>query len=420
MTSAEIVAVISRRDLNTIETPPKASISDVAQLSSYNWIEAPTPTIVVPGSPSLWNPPPPRRLPKDTGLIYIAQNAGRHPDSPLEPLFRALYVSDPSFDIRSTDIVSDRNNIRKLLSFVNPGSSRNGREDFTINLEVVENTVIFCRAETKTHEFIAPHEFRGYGHEFEKAYTTDKIQDSTGHHRIISYRFGGLNLIIRHETDGYIGEKVAPSNGLSEGKVIPSDDLASGKVVPSDGDSLSSAVTSLSLSDGSSTPPGPGPKLDVEKRGQEIPLESTLEIKTRVHYKPIPFADVATQLWVSQTPNLVRAYHHNGVFKTPEVEDVTAEIKKWENHNQAHLRKLAGLISNILGVMKESGRSGNATCVLVYDASRDRLVVWKVDKRKMLPEDLYSKWARTGDCREAAVASSETKDQPAVQSPAQE
>lgn len=199
------LAEISRQDLLELTTLPLASITDVRHLSSYNWIEANSPTIAVPGSPPLWAAlQGPRTLKKDSGLIYIAQNAARHPDSPLEPLFRALYIANPSFDIGSIDVVTDRNNIRKLLSFINPGSARNGLEPFTINIEVVKNTAIFSRTETATHEFVGVHEFKGFGHEFEKSYTTSQISDSTGHHRIISYRFSDLNLIVRHETDGYV------------------------------------------------------------------------------------------------------------------------------------------------------------------------------------------------------------------------
>jgi len=91
------LAEISRLDLPDLSTPPLASITDVKHLSSYNWIEAPTPTIAVLGSPPLWSAlKAPRRLKKDSGLIYIAQNAARHPDSPLEPLFSALYIANPS------------------------------------------------------------------------------------------------------------------------------------------------------------------------------------------------------------------------------------------------------------------------------------------------------------------------------------
>jgi hypothetical protein len=117
------LAETSRPDLKAISIPASASITNVQHLASYNWVEAPTatPTIAVPDSPDLWSPPKdPFRLEKDTGHVYIAQNVARHPESPLEPSFRALYVSHPSFDIASIDVVTDRNNIRKLLGAINP------------------------------------------------------------------------------------------------------------------------------------------------------------------------------------------------------------------------------------------------------------------------------------------------------------
>lgn len=67
----------------------------------------------------------------------MAQNLARHPESPLEPLFRAMLLTDLLVDLRSVDVVTDRNNIRKLLSVVEPGIERNGAEDFAINIEVV-------------------------------------------------------------------------------------------------------------------------------------------------------------------------------------------------------------------------------------------------------------------------------------------
>ena len=370
------LAEISRQDILHLSTPPSASITDVKHLSSYNWIEAPTPTIAVPGSPPVWSAPrAPQQLKKDSGIIYIAQNAARHPDSPLEPQFRALYIAKHSLDLRSVDVVTDRHNNRKLLSFINPGSTQNGLETFTIDVEVAKNTAIFSRAETATHEYIGPHEFRGFGHEFEKAYTTNQISDSTGHHRIVSYRFSDLDFIVRHETDGYVdtGTKTPSSN---------SKELES--------DSLSSMLGSLSLSPADSPPDTTptGSKLTVKEEGQLVPLESTLEIKTRVSHKPLEIQEVAPQLWVSQTFKLVRAYHHKGTFQRPEVEDVAALIKTWEERNQKDLRKLAALITKILNVVKGCG--GNAA--VKYDVKEDKLVISKVDGKRMLPKDLYSKW----------------------------
>lgn len=371
------VSEISRLDLQELETPTLASITNVKPLSSYNWIEAPntTPTIAVPGSPALWSAPGvSQRLKKDSGLIYIAQNAARHPESPLEPLFRALYITYPSFDICSTDVVTDRNNIRKLLSFIDPSSARNGLEAFTINIEVKKNTAIFCRDEAKTIEYIGPQEFRGYGHEFEKAYTITQISGSTGHHRIISYRFSDLNFVVRHETDGYV-------NTLS---------TSSPKATNHTQDGLSSMLGALSLSSANSSPDitPTGSMMAIKEEGQIVPLESTLEIKTRALYKSLEIEEVAPQLWVSQTPKLVRAYHQNGTFQRPVVEDVTAVIKRWEERKQNDLRKLAALIRKIITLVKECG--GNA--VLKYNVEGDKLVVCKVERKEMLPKDLYSKW----------------------------
>ncbi|KAF2244385.1 hypothetical protein BU26DRAFT_523041 [Trematosphaeria pertusa] len=381
-----LIAEISRLGLKDLNSPASASITDVQHLASYNWIEAPraTPTIAVPGSPDLWSPPNgPFRLGKDTGHIYIAQNAARHPDSPLEPLFRALYVSHPSFDIASIDVVTDRNNIRKLLGIVNPRWSSYKREDFTIHVEVTNNTAIFCREETKTEEYIGPNEFRGYGHSFEKKCTSRQVSGSTGHHRIISYRFGGLKFIVRHETDGYVG--VAGTQ--------PS--LQPAGTQASEVDDLSSVLDSLSLSPESSNPGKTYPagfKLVIRKEGQAVPLPSTLEVKTRVAHRPLAFEDVVSQLWVSQTPKLVRAYHTKGVFAVPKVEDVAVQVKAWEDQNQKDLRMLAGLIGKIRDIVRESG--GRA--ILKYDANRDKLVFHKLGGKQMLPKGLYAKWEGRG------------------------
>ncbi|KAF1960419.1 hypothetical protein CC80DRAFT_489574 [Byssothecium circinans] len=376
------IAEISRLGLKDLNTPASASITDVQHLASYNWIEAPraTPTIAVPGSPDLWSPPNgPFRLEKDTGHIYIAQNAARHPDSPLEPLFRALYVSHPSFDIASIDVVTDRNNIRKLLGLVNPRWNSYKRENFTIHVEVTNNTAIFCREETKTDEYIGPNEFRGYGHSFEKKCTSRQVSGSTGHHRIISYRFGGLKFIVRHETDGYVGVSGTQLSLQPAGNQAP------------EVDDLSSVLDSLSLSPESSNPGETYPassKLVIRKEGQAVPLPSTVEVKTRVAHRPLAFEDVVSQLWVSQTPKLVRAYHTKGVFAIPKVEDVAVQVKAWEDQNQKDLRMLAGLIRKIRDIVRESG--GRA--ILKYDANRDNLVFRKLGGKQMLPKGLYAKW----------------------------
>ena len=121
-----------------------------------------------------------------------------------------------------------------------------------------------------------------------------------------------------------------------------------------------------------------------------IPISSTLEIKTRVIYRPLQFPQVAPQLWVSQTPKLVRAYHQQGMFQQPQVEDVSTQIQAWEINNQHHLRKLHALVRKIITVAKGCG----GCAIVKYNPTSDKLVVrdWKGDGSRMLPRDLYLKW----------------------------
>lgn len=303
---------------------------------------------------------------KDSGLIYIAQNAARHPTSPLEPLFRALYQEQPSFIMDSVDVVTDRNNIRKLLSFVSPASSRNALMPFVIDVELIGKTAIFCRQETATVEIINPGEFKGYGHEFEKAFTTDDIADSTGHHRIISYEFGGLGLVVRYETDGYVADASSSSQ--------------------TDVGDIARKLGDLAISPGVKFP---NSQLTLRRGGQVVPLESTLEIKTRASHASFNMSHILPQLWVSQTPKLVCAYHTKGLFPPPEVVDIEPQVKEWELLHQPELEKLAVLIRRVLSVIREWGEGAT----IRYDPTSDRLLLAsRTTKRTALPDDLYSKW----------------------------
>lgn len=367
------MAEISRPELWDLDLPTTCEITEFQQLSSYNWVEAASPTIVVPGSPALWAPPGrSARVQKDSGHVYIDQNAARNPESSLEPLFRALYTTRPCHDMLSTDVVTERNNLRKLLTFVEPSIEGRTPESFTIKVEIHKNTALFARVETCSEEYILPGEFRGFGREFEKVYTRHQIEGSTGHHRIVSYRFGGMSFIVRHETDGYVGGPMKPG--------LPSVDA----------DELSDTLASLSLSPGPvlTDPYNAGSRLVIRREGQTVPLSSTLEIKTRTTQKHLSIQNIAAQIWLSQTPKLVRAYHRSGVFQEPSVEDVTAEIRTWQAENQVHLRKFAALIRKIIDLAKCYGNRATVR----YVGLGDKLIVSPLGGKKLLPESLYLHW----------------------------
>ncbi|RBR18888.1 uncharacterized protein FIESC28_05810 [Fusarium coffeatum] len=387
--SSSLITEIDRCDIGDPSTCITASITNVRHLSSYNWIESSIATIAVPGSPPLWSAAKTsKQLKKDTGLYYINQNQARHPDSPLEPLFRALYLENPSFDISSIDVVTDRNNILKLLAFINPRLDPGDLEPFTIGVEVIGTTALFRRDVTVPTRIIQPDEFRGFGHEFEKEFTMEQVNNSTGHHRIIAYQLGGLSLIVRYEADGYVA---ADTDNANIPKAASSQDSPLLDIMR--GLSLSSATE---VSDVELIPS----KLVTRDEGRVVRPGSIIEIKTRAIERPLPIEDVAAQLWVSQTSKLVRAYHDRGKFQVPHVEDVGAQVKRWEMLNQNDLKRLVILLKTISNLAAQSG--GKVT--VKYEGG-SKLLFYQGDKGDMLPHSLYSKWESRGVRQAKKVAS---------------
>ncbi|KAH8199452.1 hypothetical protein TruAng_006390 [Truncatella angustata] len=309
----------------------RVSIDNVKHLASYNWLEEPSPTIVVPGSPNLWLAPEGLRgVKKDSGHIYINQNAARHSDSPLEPLFQALNTTMPSYNIFSADVVTDRNNLRKLFEFAGRDKPAHELEPFTMEVEVLGNTAI------------------------------------------ISYNLGGLNFIIRHELQGFVDDDLISS--------VP-DSLVKQT------DQLPRKMDCLSIADRHSFTSTPIP-LTVQELGRNVPIEQTLAIKTRGLHRDLTINELAPQLWISQTPKLVRAYHEKGTFRPTHPEDISKQIKEWENNSQERLNIFITLIRKILEAVKRIG--GRAT--VKYDIQHDELDISELSTLSLLPEDIRSKW----------------------------
>ncbi|KAG6022625.1 hypothetical protein E4U40_004488 [Claviceps sp. LM458 group G5] len=364
--------VIWRSDLQDPEPSATAHITDVKIVSSYSWIDTSRPTIVVPGTPPLWSPPATDvQLPKDSGLYSIEENSVRLPGSPMAPMLRAIFTTNPSFDVRSIDVISKRHNIRKLLTFVDPGSDRHNSETFTIRLELVGHTLLLCRHEKVMTRHIGRNQYLGHAFEFIKAYTASQIDDSAGHFRIVSYRFCGLNFLICHEPDGFVSpesEEDVAHEGLLDRPRSPN--RSRNERPPSTVDpSLKNVV--------------------VRHKGETVPVESIFDIKTRTKGKGLRFRHIAPQLWLSQTSKLVRAFHEEGCFQKPRVEDVGDKLQKWELDNKDSLRKLGALIGKIITVMKDRGGRG----ILRFDAKKGCIMIARdKDESGMLPEDLYPKW----------------------------
>ena len=308
--------------------------------------------------------------------------------------------------------MTDRNNLRKLLRFVResasldeskeergslPATFQQGRssrkkkhnDPFQIKVEIAPNgkTALFSRVEAKNAEFISG--FQGYGHEYELAYTKPEITDSTGHHRIVQYNLGGLNCIVRFETDAQLRE-----SGQTEAKPVAKSSAGTA-------DSIVDWLSNLSLNKDKATeqPATSSGRKDGEKKAMTIerdecaavPQAALLEIKTRVAHKEIDMASVMPQLWISQTPNLVVAKHQNGLFGSATPRDMTEAMAEWEKENQKHLQALQVLLRNIVDIVRRADNDGTKVAIVRYVGGKT-LRIEKANSEKIsLPKDLHAK-----------------------------
>ena len=273
-------------------------------------------------------------------------------------------------------MATDRNNLRKFLRVIR----RENFDPFRIDIELARNTLLLARWEKNTEEYIT--EFRGFGHEFEKAFTTPTTlrrgKKSTGHHRIIRYELGGLHMLLRFETDAHYGHLAGTPNPSS-------DDI----------DDLTSAIKSVSLK--SSKEPGEETSgktdspLRVTLDGHDVVQDSLIEIKTRVKHRRIVMDEIAPQLFFAQVPHLIVAYHLRGTFQTVEKHEVANNgvLEKFERDNVNELKKVVALLESIRKeVRKIKGRRAVLICeggtFALYERSN---LDWHV-----LPADLLAKW----------------------------
>jgi len=101
--------------------------------------------------------------------------------SPLTPLIVATQTLKRSFDFKTVDFVTDRNNLRKIMRWISGPAD----QDFRIDVQRVGKTIILQRWEEKSRESARP----GYAQGFDAATLKVPVDcpGSTGHHRIVTY-----------------------------------------------------------------------------------------------------------------------------------------------------------------------------------------------------------------------------------------
>lgn len=317
----------------------------------------------------------PTCIPADSGMHFIDQNSSKNPKHPFEVVFKAIGLMKPEYRFDSIDTLVNRNSLRRLLDFCA------GREQssFRMDLYTINNTLIIERCEMKTKEFLCGSNRSGYGHNFVRFFTEQipGLADSTAHHRVLKYEFGGLNIAVRFEVDA--------SYRKSKDASLQTDIAADDKRRNSASD-LVSQLHALQISaSGASARTANSRSVVVVERGKGSLQSDLVELKTNRKSRN----QIMPQLWFGRTPYLIRGHHTAGRFEKVEVSRAGDDFKAWETNesNQRSLRKVVSLVSQIRDIVTKV--EGNAAVMIFQKEQPERLEIFARNAKKSpLPFDI--------------------------------
>ncbi|KAI0823265.1 hypothetical protein BC628DRAFT_602365 [Trametes gibbosa] len=387
----------------TVSGNVPVKLENFKHLGSYSWIDAPQPTILVPGSPPEWRDRPcPFKVAYDSGLqVFDPMGYYMRSASKLIPLFRAVDVvtednadnADASVpvDWAAVDFVLDRSSLQKLWRWAqiaevlmvearavlprkttwsnegspgDPGadepleakskqSAKRTRDmpEFRLDLQLGgKKTVLVERWDTRTHQYIRPPR-GGCRKNFDAATTAPRRDCGDNYNRIVQYDLEGLRLVVRCEIDACVKDDEDPS------------DLLAGL----------SLASSSSPPPPSPPPPPPSPShsdttITVLRGGTPVPQSSLIEIATRSAKSLYAhkWAETYTQLFLSQTPYLYVALHQTGTF-TEVVklarEDAWLERYASDVRMRRSLRELVRVLEDVQHAVQAYGPRGRLSLV---------------------------------------------------------
>ncbi|KAM7200313.1 hypothetical protein V8F33_004031 [Rhypophila sp. PSN 637] len=191
---------VEHLDFDSLVAEKEVEICDKGDLASFNKIS--DDQIAVPGCPPRFHPiTEPLSVTLDWHNPNLQPSFAKYTHT-FEPLLRSIEATDPTFDVFQTaDIVSNASNLRKLFHLFWNKKKLTERFD----LEWRHETLLLSKWTGDPSLRLS----LGHGTGFEKEtcrYAQDDhplLRNSSSHHRVVWYSFGGLDFVIQSEVDGY-------------------------------------------------------------------------------------------------------------------------------------------------------------------------------------------------------------------------
>lgn len=357
---------------STVHSSSTVQLRNIKSIASYSWIDGTRPCIVVPGYSRVWRNMTVKTVPADSGVHHVDCNTSFMGDrSPLIPIFAAIDSLHIDFKYRDLDLITDRNSLRKLLRCID----RQHEKTFRIDVDLLGKTCLLTRREEALTDTI--NEFRGYGHEYVLAATKPRggSEEEISHHRIITYDFGDLKVLLRSAVDAY-AEPTSDDNSF-----------------------LTSSALSIGTRGASKLPKDPvysnrfGVKVKLTSPRTVLPQSSVIEIKTRARCRELDWKEVYPQLYLSQTPCLYLAKYERRKFA--QVEKVQINSQAMAAHTreaEVAMVKLGSLLSDIPKTAREHG--DGVPLSLVYHAGELQLYRRKEGTVHPFGRDIWNKFRR--------------------------
>lgn len=253
----------------------------------------------------------------------------------------------PTVRFDDTDVLTDRNILRKFFDFCKGIV----QDSFRVNLHLVNDTLIIercMRSPTKCE----PHSGGStFGISFEKAATQlpRGLEDSSSHHRVIQYDFGGLKCAVRYEVDASYDYP----ESVAEAGEQPSELAAHEEEM----ESLTAASFSMTLTETGTI-----------HRGAGTDQASVAWLRIIKGHRSKPRPSWLPWLWLGRLRYLVIGHHDNGTFDRLHVHDMREQLGDWERNdvNQQALKKMVLLLSRLRGILRANKTK---TCLVIYEKS---------------------------------------------------